>query len=410
MNNKRWDALYINATIVTCESTGEPYGLIKHGALAVKDGKIAWVGLMDDLPNSPLKKGGGGDFPVHSLNNQCITPALIDCHTHLVYAGNRAHEFEMRLNGATYEEIAKAGGGIRSTVMATRSASEDELLQQSLQRAKALLEEGVTTIEIKSGYGLDLETELKILRVTKKIGELLPITICPTFLGAHALPLEFQNHPDAYIDLVCQQMIPTVAQEKLATTVDVFCEKIAFNLAQTERVFATAQKFGLRVKCHAEQLSDLGSAALAARYNAISVDHLEFVNEKSIEKMSEADVTAVLLPGAFYFLREKQKPPVELLRQYEIPIAIATDCNPGTSPTTSLLLMLNMACTLFQLTPEEAFLGVTRNAARALGLENEKGSIKVGKQADFLIWDVQHPAELVYSIGKMAKVQRISFS
>jgi imidazolonepropionase len=305
----------------------------------------------------------------------------------------------MRLQGATYESIAKAGGGIQSTVAATRAASEENLLQQSLVRARVLLSSGVTTLEIKSGYGLDLATELKILRVAKQIGDCLPVTVVPTFLGAHALPVEYQHQADKYIDLVCNEMLPAIAQAGLAQAVDVFCEKIGFTLAQTERVFQAAAQLGLGIKCHAEQLSDMGGAGLAARYHAWSVDHLEFLSESSIAALAKAGTVAVLLPGAFYFLRETQLPPIDLLRQYQVPMAIATDCNPGTSPVTSLLLMLNMACTLFKLTPEEALLGVTQHAAKALGLAKTHGSLTVGKVADFAIWDVQHPAELAYQIG-----------
>lgn len=391
MNNKRWDDVWINCLLASCENNGLPYGLIENAAIAVQDGKIAWLGPMANLPENSAH--------VHDAAGQCITPGLIDCHTHLVYAGNRYHEFEMRLKGATYEEIARAGGGIRSTVKATRAASEEELLQQSLKRARALIAEGVTTLEIKSGYGLDLATELKILRVAKKIGEILPVTVSVTFLGAHTIPEEFREKADEYIDLVCHEMIPAVAREKSANAVDVFCEKIAFNLEQTKRVFEAAKKYGLGIKCHAEQLSDSGSAALAAQYHALSVDHLEFLSEKSIEAMANAGTVAVLLPGAFYFLREKQKPPIELLRKHRIPMAISTDCNPGTSPISSLLLILNMACTLFGMTPEEALLGVTHHAAKALGLEKTHGTLAAGKTADFVVWDIAHPAELAYQIG-----------
>lgn len=391
MNNKRWDDLWINCLLATCENNGLPYGAIENAAIAVKDGKIAWVGPVAELRDAATT--------VHDLKGKCVTPGLIDCHTHLVYAGNRYREFELRLKGATYEEIARAGGGIRSTVAATRMVSEEELLQQSLQRARALLAEGVTTLEIKSGYGLDLTTELKILRVAKKLGEILPVTVTLTFLGAHALPPEFQDRADDYIDLVCNVMIPAVADEKLATAVDVFCEKIAFNLAQTQRVFEAAKKYGLGIKCHAEQLSDSGSAALAAEFHALSVDHLEFLSEKNIVALAKSETVAVVLPGAFYFLREKQKPPIELLRKHKVPMAISTDCNPGTSPVTSLLLMLNMACTLFGFTAEEALLGVTRHAAQALGLSKTHGTLAVGKVADFVVWDIAHPAELAYQIG-----------
>lgn len=391
MNNKQWDALWINCFIATCEKNGNPYGLIDKGAIAVKDGKIAWIGSMSDLQRDAAV--------IHDVQGKCITPGLIDCHTHLVYAGNRYKEFEMRLQGASYADIARAGGGIHSTVKATRVASDDNLLQQSLKRARSLIAEGVTTIEIKSGYGLNLETELKILHTAKKMGELLGITVSLTFLGAHTIPQEFRERPDDYVDLVCNVMIPTVAENKLAHSVDVFCESIAFNLEQTRRVFEAAKKYGLAIKCHAEQLSDSGSAMLAAQHRALSVDHLEFLSEASIESLKRSDTVAVLLPGAFYFLRETRKPPVELLRKHGVPIAISTDCNPGTSPITSLLLTMNMGCVLFGLTPEEVLLGVTSHAAKALGLEKTHGTLRIGKVADFVVWDVEHPTELAYQIG-----------
>ncbi len=389
---KPWDSLWINGLLATQE---DGYGLIKNGAIASKDGKIAWLGPMEDLRDSPERLAK----TVYDLKGHCLTPGLIDCHTHLVYAGNRYYEFELRLQGANYETIARAGGGIQSTVMATRAATEESLLQQSLARAKALLAEGVTTLEIKSGYGLDLETELKMLRVAKRIGEVLPVTVYLTFLGAHALAPEFKNKPDEYIAAVCHDMLPEIVHAGLAQAVDVFCETIAFDLAQAERIFKTAREFGLAVKCHAEQLSDSGSARLAAEYQALSVDHLEYLSESSVEALARSGTVAVLLPGAFYYLREKNIPPVELLRQHKVPMAVATDCNPGTSPVTSLLLMLNMACTLFRLTPEEALAGVTRHAAKALGLDKTHGTLTVGKVADFAIWNVEHPAELVYYVG-----------
>ena len=389
MNNKSWDAIWINATLMI------PAGLLKNAAIAVKDGKIAWLGPMADLTASSVSLAKN----VHDVAGHYMTPALIDCHTHLVYAGNRSLEFEMRLKGKSYEEIARAGGGIRSTVLATRAASEDDLLKQSLKRARALLQEGVTTIEIKSGYGLDLVTELKILRVAKRIGEILPLTVKKTFLGAHAVPIEYHDKADEYIQYVCEEMIPAVAKENLADAVDVFCENIGFNLQQTEYIFSTAKKYNLVIKCHAEQLSNLGGTNLAVRYHALSVDHLEFLSEADVKALSKSKTVAVLLPGAFYFLREKQLPPIELLRQYRVPIAIATDSNPGTSPVTSLLLMLNMACTLFRLTPDEALAGVTMQAAKALGMEATHGSLALDKTADFVVWDIEHPTELTYQIG-----------
>lgn len=390
--DKKWDAIWVNGTLAPCE---QGYGLLKQGAIAVEGGKIVWIGKMSELPAAPQALAE----TVHDLKGQCLTPGLIDCHTHLVYAGNRAHEFEQRLQGVTYEEIASQGGGIQSTVTATRAVSEEALFEQSLKRAKALLKSGVTTLEIKSGYGLDWPTELKILRVAKRIEEHLPVTVSKTFLGAHTVPLEYKGKADAYIDLVCNEMIPAIAQEKLADAVDVFCEKIAFTLEQTERVFQAAQKFGLAVKCHAEQLSDSGCAKLAANYHAWSADHLEHLSEDGVLALAQSDTVAVLLPGAFYFLREKKFPPIGLLREHQVPMAIASDCNPGTSPIMSLRLILNMACTLFRLTPEEALIGVTRNAAKALGMGSTHGTLTLGKAADFAVWDIQDLAELAYYMG-----------
>jgi len=388
----QWDSIWINGLIATCE---QGYGLKEKAGIAVKNGKIAWLGAIQDLPDSPDRVA----THVYDIQGRCLTPGFIDCHTHLIYAGNRAHEFELRLNGVTYEEIARQGGGIKSTVEATRNASEKELLQASLARAMALTRSGVTTLEIKSGYGLDWPTELKMLKVAKQIESILSLTISKTFLGAHTVPLEYRDNADAYIDLVCNEMIPIVAKEKLAEAVDVFCEKIAFNLEQTERVFKAAKQYGLAIKCHAEQLSDSGSAALAAKYHAWSSDHLEHVSSQGVEALAQSGSVAVLLPGAFYFLRETHLPPIDLLRQHQVPIAIASDCNPGTSPILSLLLILNMACTLFRLTPEEALAGVTRHAAKALGLEKTHGTLTVGKMGDFAIWDVSHPVELTYYLG-----------
>jgi imidazolonepropionase len=402
MNNKHWDMLWINAVIATMKTGNVAYGLLENAALAVKNGKVAWIGSMLDLQASPEALAS----TVKDVQGKCITPGFIDCHTHLVYAGNRCHEYAMRLSGASYEAIAKAGGGIRSTVLATRAASEEALLEQSLKRARALMQSGVTTLEIKSGYGLDLETEVKILRVAKKIAEILSVHVVTTFLGAHTVPLEYQEKADAYIDVVCDQMIPVIAREKLADNVDVFCETIGFTLSQTEKVFKTAKKYGLGIKCHAEQLSNSGSARMAASYQALSVDHLEHLSEEGVKALAGSGTVAVLLPGAFYFLKETHKPPVALLREYKVPMAIASDCNPGTSPVTSLLLILNMACTLFGLTPEEALLGVTRHAARALGLEKTHGTLEVDKIANIVVWDVKHPEELVYYLGMDLLLER----
>lgn len=388
------DALWLNVHLATM-TAGDPYGMVKDGAIAVAGNKIALVGKRADLPVDFESRVGN----VHDGGNGWITPGLVDCHTHLIYAGSRAREFELRLLGVTYEEIARQGGGIRSTVAATREADEQVLLKQSASRLKALMREGVTTVEIKSGYGLDLETELRMLRVARQLGEKYAVSIVPTYLGAHALPPEFEGRSDDYIDFVCDTVMPEVAARKLAVAVDAFCENIAFTPAQTERVFKTAQKLGLTVKLHAEQLSDLDGAALAARFGALSADHLEYASEQGIQAMSASGTVAVLLPGAFYFLREKKRPPIDLLRRYNVPMALSTDCNPGSSPTTSLLLILNMACTLFHMTPEEALAGITRNGARALGRQDRIGTLESGKDADFVLWDIDEPAELAYRIG-----------
>jgi imidazolonepropionase len=333
------------------------------------------------------------------LEERWITPGLIDCHTHLVYAGNRAHEFEMRLAGATYEEIARAGGGIVSSVGSLRAASEEQLLAETLPRLDALIAEGVTTIEVKSGYGLDLASERKALRVARQLGQQRAVTVATTFLGAHALPKEANGDKDAYIDLVAEEMLPAIAAEGLADAVDAFCEGIAFSPEQVSRVFTKAEALGLPVKLHADQLSDLGGAALAARFNALSADHLEYANEDGIAAMAASGTVAVFLPGAFYFLHEKQRPPVDACRRFGTHMAIATDANPGTSPLTSILLTMNMAATLFGMTVEECIAGVTREAARALGRLDTIGTLEVGKRADLAIWDIQSPAELVYRMG-----------
>lgn len=390
--SKRWDTIWINSLAVPCEQGGE---MIENAVIAIQNGEIAWIGSGQDLPGTPESLAD----KVYDAEGCCITPGFIDCHTHLIYAGNRANEFALRLHGMSYTEIAKAGGGIQATVMATRQASEDELFEQSFRRALTLLSGGVTTLEIKSGYGLNWEAELKILKVAQRLEDILPITIQKTFLGAHTLPPEFKNKADGYIDLVCDEMLPQIAAEKLADAVDVFCETIAFNLAQTERVFVAAKQYGLAIKCHAEQLSCSGVAELAARYQALSVDHLEYVSEAGIKAIAQSGTVAVLLPGAFYFLREAKAPPLGWLREYKVPIAIATDCNPGTSPTLSLLLMMNMACTLWCMTPEEVLLGVTKHAAEALGYGKTRGTLSVGKAADLAVWDVKHPNELAYYLG-----------
>jgi len=388
------DSLWVNVHLATMTETG-PYGMVKDGVMAIGGDKIAWIGKRTDLPadlESRIDK-------VYDGQNGWITPGLVDCHTHLVYAGSRAREFELRLQGATYEEIARQGGGIRSTVAATREADEKSLYDQSSSRLLALMKEGVTTVEIKSGYGLDFETELRMLRVARQLGEKYPVTVVPTYLGAHALPPEFEGRSDEYIDFVCNSVMPEVAAQKLAVAVDAFCENIGFTPDQTEKVFQKAQKLGLAIKLHAEQLSDLKGAKLASGYGALSADHLEHVSEEGVKAMAASGTIAVLLPGAFYFLRETRLPPIDLLRRHKVPIALSTDCNPGSSPTTSLLLMLNMACTLFRMTPEEALAGITRNGARALGLEERIGTLEAGKDADFVLWDITEPAELAYRIG-----------
>lgn len=387
-----WDGLWFNVHLATMES-GNGYGTIRDAAIAVKDGKIAWLGAAKDLPNdyaAPITHDGQGCW---------LTPGLIDCHTHMVYAGNRSNEFEARLNGVAYEEIARQGGGIVSTVKATRAANEQELMQASLPRVLSSLREGVTTLEIKSGYGLDTDTEAKILRVARQIQRDLPVRVTTTFLGAHALPPEFAGRADDYIDEVCERMLPAIVAEGLADAVDVFCEKIGFTPEQTERVFQAAQAHGLPVKLHAEQLSDQGGAALTAKYQGLSADHLEYLSAEGIAAMQKQGTVAVLLPGAFYFLRETKYPPLAALREAGVAIALATDCNPGTSPMTSPLLTMNMACTLFRMTPLEALQGVTLHAARALGLYEKVGSLSVGKQADFALWNIERPADLAYMIG-----------
>ena len=386
--------LWTNARVATLATgAATPYGLIEDGAVAVQDGRIAWVGARKELP-----LGLDDAAAEHDAQGGLITPGLIDCHTHLVYAGDRSDEFERRLKGVTYEEIARSGGGIMSTVRATRAASEAQLRRESQRRVEALASQGVTTVEIKSGYGLELASELKCLRVARSLGE-GRARIVTTLLAAHAVPPEFSGRADDYVAHICSEIIPAVAREKLADAVDAFCEGIAFSPAQTRSVFECARRHGLRVKLHADQLSNLGGAALAAEFNALSADHLEHTDEAGLDALLEAGTVAVLLPGAFYYLRETKLPPIEALRQRAIPMAIATDCNPGTSPITSPSAILNMACTLFRLTPEEALAGMTCHAARALGLEDETGTLEPGKRADLAIWEADHPAQLSAQIG-----------
>jgi len=387
-----FSTLFRNAQIATM-TPDKPYGLIENGAVVISADRIKWVGAEKELPDEFAGLQG------KNLEGRLVTPALFDCHTHLFYGGSRATEFELRLNGASYEEIARNGGGILSTVTATRNASEDELLAQSLPRLDTFLAEGVATIEIKSGYGLDIETEIKMLRVARQLGKERSVRVKTSFLSAHAIPPEFSGKADAYIDFVCEEVLPAVNYENLADAVDGFCENIAFSPNQISRVFEKAKSFGLPVKLHAEQLSNLGGATLAAKYGALSADHLEFLDQTGVEVMGESGTVAVLLPGAFYTLRETQLPPLDSLRKAEVRIAIATDCNPGSSPLTSILLCMNMSCTLFRMTPEEALCGVTIVAAQALGIGDEVGTIEVGKKAELAIWNVDKPAELSYRAG-----------
>ncbi len=379
----------------------QAYGLVEDGALVVEGDHLAWVGPRAKLPTDMLLRC----TQQHDAAGALITPGLIDCHTHLVYGGNRAQEFEWRLNGASYEDIARAGGGIASTVRATRGASTAELQAVSGRRLRCLMDEGVTTVEIKSGYGLSLEHERTCLAVARALGRQGGVDVRTTFLGAHAVPPEYAGRTDDYVDAVLL-MLPVLHAEGLVDAVDGFCERIAFSTAQMERVFDAAQALGLPVKLHAEQLSDSGGAQLAARFNALSCDHLEWLSQDGAQAMAHAGTVAVLLPGAFYFLRETKLPPIELLRKHGVAMAISTDCNPGSSPCTSLLLMLNMACTLFRMTPEESLAGVTRHAAAALGL-SDRGVLAAGKRADFVLWSVQQPAELSYAIGSNPHIQTI---
>ncbi len=393
--------LWTDCRLATMQPHGTAYGLIDDGAMVVQGDKLAWVGAQAELPKTWREQA----TLTHSASGRLVSPGLIDCHTHLVYAGNRANEFELRLQGASYEAIARAGGGIVSTVAATRAASAEQLLAQSLPRLRSLMNEGVTTVEIKSGYGLALDAEQRCLQVARELGRTQAVTVRTTFLGAHAVPPEFAGRSDDYVDEVLK-MLPALHAQGLIDAVDAFCERIGFSLAQTRRVFDAAQALGLPVKLHAEQLSDTEGTALAAQYGALSCDHLEWLSDSGAAAMAVAGTVAVLLPGAFYFLRETKLPPIDALRTHGVAMAIATDCNPGSSPCTSLLLMLNMACTLFKLTPEEALAGVTRHAAAALGL-HDRGVLAVGKRADFVLWDVAHPAQLSYAFGANPRHQTI---
>ncbi|OQY01241.1 MAG: imidazolonepropionase [Desulfobacteraceae bacterium 4572_130] len=388
------DLLFINANIATMTKDC-PYGAIENGAVGIYKSKIAWVGKMKDMPFDFTSRA----FMIHNANGAWITPGLIDCHTHIIYGGSRTKEFELRLNGVSYKEIALQGGGIISTVKSTRKAKISELFQASAKRLKALLAQGITTIEIKSGYGLDLETELKMLKIAKMLEHYYPVTVKTTYLGAHAIPPEFKKDKQGYIDFICNNALPRIKKQKLADFVDAFCEKIAFSEKEITKIFKKALQLGFPVKLHADQLSDSNGGKLAAKFNALSADHLEYSSEKSIIAMKKAKVTAVLLPGAFYYLKEKKIPPIEILRKHKLDMAVSTDSNPGSSPVLSILLMMNMACINFGLTPEEALLGVTKNGAKALGLLNSKGTIESGKDADLVLWDIKEPGDLAYSIG-----------
>ena len=387
-----WELLLTDARIATMRPGRGPYGILEDAALAIAEGRIAWLGPQKDLPKLQAKES-------RSMNGQWLTPALIDCHTHLAFAGNRAAEFAKRLAGASYEEIAREGGGILSTVRATRAATDEELLEQTCRRLMALKSEGVATVEIKSGYGLDTENELRLLRLARAAGDAAGVSVSTTFLGAHTVPAEYRGRTDDYLDLVCSEMLPAVAANRLADAVDAYCENIAFSAAQTRRVFETARSLGLPVKLHADQLSDGGGAKLAASFAALSADHLEYTSSAGVQALAKAGTVAVLLPGAYLTLRETHLPPLQSLREHGVAIAIATDCNPGTSPVCSLLSTMSLATSLFRLTPEECLAGVTRNAAQALGLSDDRGTLETGKRADIAIWDISHPQELSYWLG-----------
>ena len=395
--------IYTNFTAATF-ATGNnqsAYGLIENAAIVIEAGKIAWLGKTRNLPKNY------NDFEQIDLTGKTITPALIDCHTHIIYGGNRAEEFEMRLNGASYEAVARAGGGILSSVKHTRAASEQELLKAASKRIEQMINEGVAHIEIKSGYGLDLASELKMLRAADLVGQQYAVNVSKTLLAAHAVPPEYKDNADGYIDHICNEILPTAHKAGLVDAVDAFCEGIAFNAKQIEKLFAKATNMGLPVKLHAEQLTNIGGTIMAAKFNALSSDHIEYLDQAGVDAMAKANMVAVLLPAAFYTLRETPVPPIAALRKAGVPIAIATDCNPGSSPISSPLLTMNMACTLFRLTPEDALAGFTINAAKALKIDNQHGSLEVGKIANLAIWDVNHPRELSYQIGFNPLFERI---
>lgn len=402
-----WDTLWLNVHLATGDDTlitsADGYGCIRHGAVGIQNGRICWVGAEANLPGAPenlasTREDGRGGW---------LTPGLIDAHTHVVFAGDRSREFAERLNGVSYEEIARKGGGILSTVAATRAASEQELLEVSLKRVRMMIQEGTTSLEVKSGYGLTLADELKQLRVARAIGETLPIHVHRTFLGAHAVPPEYRGRADDYLSFLVNEVLPALHAENLIDSVDAFCENIAFSPAQTETLFKAAQKLGLPVRIHAEQLSLGGGAVLATRYNGLSADHLEYADEEAVMSMACQKTVAMLLPGAFYFIREKQLPPVELLRKHKVDIGLATDCNPGTSPVLGLTSIMNMGCTLFRLTPEESFRAVTSVGARALGSAHEVGILRRGMRADMALWDITGPHELSYWVGGIRPLRRI---
>lgn len=395
------DIVHHNCHLATFVAGHAPYGEIRNGAVVVQAGKIAWAGRETDLPEDYVH------LPRQNQRGRWVLPAFVDCHTHLVYAGNRAHEFEMRLQGKTYADIAKAGGGILSTVEATRAASLDQLVAQSLPRLRDMAAEGVGTVEIKSGYGLDVENEIKMLQSARILGEATGVHVHKTLLAAHAVPLEYGTNSDGYVSLITREIMPEASRLGLVDSVDAFCEGIGFTLEQTSKVFEKARELSLPIRLHAEQLSNLHGSAMAADMGALSCDHLEYLDDAGIAAMAKSGTIAVLLPGAFYFLRETKLPPIEAMRREGVNMAIATDCNPGSSPTTSILLMLSMACNLFRMTPEEALTGITRNGAKALGLGECKGQISSGFDADMVAWNIEHPNELAYAFGHVPEHERL---
>jgi len=396
IETKAWDRIWVGGHLATMTDGENPYGEIRDGAIASRGGRITWVGRAKDLPGIPDRLAG----EVINLGGAWVTPGLVDCHTHLVFGGDRSGEFEARLQGVSYEEIAREGGGIRTTMRATREASENSLVDASGARLEALLAEGVTTVEVKSGYGMEMETELRMLRAARRLEEIFPVKIQTSFLGAHVLPPEFEGRREAYIDLVCQEMLPEAAGEGLADAVDAFCDEIAFTPKECEKVLRAGLDAGLAIRLHADQLSDQGGAALAAGLGARSADHLERTSKAGVTAMAKHGTVAVLLPGAFYFLRDDRPPPISQFREARVPMAVATDLNPGSSPLNSILTALNLACVLFGLTPEESLAGATRNGALALGLQGERGTLEEGKMTDLAIWKIGHPRELSYWVGK----------